>query len=533
MIKSVAFYPEYVKKEEWEKYLLQIKAGNIDAIRFGEFAWGLIEPREGEFYWDLFDEAFEMTERLGIKVILGTPTACPPVWLCENYPEILPVNEVGNKIEFGARQHRCYNSAKYREAVTSVVTELAKRYGKKSNLFAWQIDNEIGAEHKYCYCDSCRRKFQGFLKDKYKTTEDLNRRWMNTFWAQNYTDFSQIPVPKRIEAYLPMRPHPSLQYEFFAFSGKSVVEVINLQARLIREYSDKLVTTNQDDFNYGDNVDWFDAFRELDVVAFDIYSHKMYEIGFYHDMSRSIKNKPFWMLEYGTGFPVAEMMDLATSKGCELVGLFAYNPFPAGQEHGPASMVDMFGREQKSYFTFRDWEEKAAAKPLKKVNYYYDFKSSWAYAATIYRTWETGDVLRNTMLTYKNYAIHTVYKSLFEANIQAEFVEDVDKADASVPLIMPMQLLYDAELEKKLLAFMQKGGKIITTRDLFAKNEDNAYSDRMPELYTKVFGADARYFLEKPYGLYTAEGSFGKGKLILVDVETDENGWKQIIGEQV
>ena len=39
--------------------------------------------------YDFFDEFLDVAEEEQMKVIFGTPTATPPVWLTEKYPEVL------------------------------------------------------------------------------------------------------------------------------------------------------------------------------------------------------------------------------------------------------------------------------------------------------------------------------------------------------------------------------------------------------------------------------------------------------------
>ena len=46
----------------------------------------------------------------GIKVIMGTPT-CTPIWVAQNYPECIVVDENGARAQHGARRHACPNSA--------------------------------------------------------------------------------------------------------------------------------------------------------------------------------------------------------------------------------------------------------------------------------------------------------------------------------------------------------------------------------------------------------------------------------------
>jgi len=526
MLKAVAFYPEYFP-DEMEENIKKIIDGGISTIRFGEFAWGVLEPEEGRFDFSIFDKAFALTEKAGISIILCTPTACPPAWLAQNHPEILPVNGRGQAIRFGARQHRCYNSPAMRGYTEKIVSRLADRYGKAVNLIGWQIDNELAAEHKYCFCPACTEKFHAYLRDRYRTVENLNREWFSTFWAQNYSSFEQIPLPYKIDAYLPMRLHPSLLYEFLRFSSESVVDFASAQADIIRKYSDKPVTTNQDDFYYGDNIDWYELFGKLDIAAFDIYTQRLYEIAFYCDLARSLKGGSFWQLEFPCDSPVlAAVMDNSREAGCGLFGLFKFNPFPAGQEEGTSAMLDIFGNPGRNYPVFRDWTGNGTDRRLKgHASLLYDFTSSWMINSMNCHSWEEGLPHIFSRLVYKDCLIHTVYKCLFDMDYRVGFVTDENAgridSDETAVLIVPMHIAYSYGLSGRLLEFMENGGHILATTDLFMKNLYNAYNREIPDFYRRI-----------GLGNYAAHGQvikFKKGGIRFLDPKTDYQGWKDAI----
>jgi beta-galactosidase len=74
----------------WQRDVeLMVEAG-VNVVRMGEFAWGLYEPEEGQFNFEWMRRAMDLCAKAGIKVVLGTPTAAPPLWLARKHPEILP-----------------------------------------------------------------------------------------------------------------------------------------------------------------------------------------------------------------------------------------------------------------------------------------------------------------------------------------------------------------------------------------------------------------------------------------------------------
>ena len=122
----------------------------------------------------------------------------------------------------------------------------------------------------------------------------------------------------RFASDMDMQHHPSLQLEFARFSSQSIVEFSNLQATLLRKHTKRQITTNTDSFLFGDNVNIVELFRKLDVDGMDIYSENPYEIAFYSDLCRSVKQQLFWMLEFGTGSQNLEIeMELIQRKACD------------------------------------------------------------------------------------------------------------------------------------------------------------------------------------------------------------------------
>ena len=79
MIFGVDYYPEHWNRDEWESQAKLMQKGGFNTVRMGEFAWKLFEKKEGEFDFSFLDDAIEILAEYGIKTILGTPTAAPPI----------------------------------------------------------------------------------------------------------------------------------------------------------------------------------------------------------------------------------------------------------------------------------------------------------------------------------------------------------------------------------------------------------------------------------------------------------------------
>ena len=130
MTAGVCYYPEHWPKELWRSDLERIKAAGLSVIRIGEFCWSIFEPSERVFCFELFDEFMQLCVETGMNVILGTPTATPPAWLTEKYPETLNCNREGTPYRHGCRRHYNYNSPVYQKFCARIVEQMARRYGQ-------------------------------------------------------------------------------------------------------------------------------------------------------------------------------------------------------------------------------------------------------------------------------------------------------------------------------------------------------------------------------------------------------------------
>lgn len=243
------YYPEHWEKERWKTDAEMMVKANIKVIRIGEFAWSLYEPEEGKYEFDWMDEALDFFGKYGIKVVMCTPSATPPKWMIDKYPDILQNDIHGNPKLFGTRKHYCFNSETYREKTKKLNTLIAKRYAKHPAIEAWQVDNELGwSNTTRCYCKSCENRFRNWLKEKYGTIDNLNKTYGTTFWSQIYRSFDELIIPKAGACYDTCHDtqgqNPALLLDYYRFCSDSVIDFTKESVKTIREYSDLPITSN-------------------------------------------------------------------------------------------------------------------------------------------------------------------------------------------------------------------------------------------------------------------------------------------------
>ena len=189
---GTAWYPEQWPESRWDADFALMETAHIGFVRVADFAWSALEPKEGVYDLAWLRRAVRAAERHHIKVVMTTPTAAPPAWLTQRYPETLRTLPDGRLAEHGNRQQADLASAKYRELFKPLVARMADAFGHDPNVIGWQVDNEIGEDS---IGPEIKARFQDWLKARYKTLDALNARWTTAYWSETYQDWRQIPIP--------------------------------------------------------------------------------------------------------------------------------------------------------------------------------------------------------------------------------------------------------------------------------------------------------------------------------------------------
>jgi len=106
---GVCYYPEHWPEQNWPEDAARMVETGISWVRIGEFAWSRLEAKEGEFNWEWLDRAVAVLANSGLKIIMGTPSATPPRWVVDKYPDMLAVDRDGRPRKFGSRRHYCFS----------------------------------------------------------------------------------------------------------------------------------------------------------------------------------------------------------------------------------------------------------------------------------------------------------------------------------------------------------------------------------------------------------------------------------------
>lgn len=286
---GAAYYPETWPEEQVDKDIERMKELNMNVMRMAEFSWSKMEPEEGKYNFSWLHRIIEKLHANGISVILGTPSATPPVWMWEKYPEIARTEELGVKKIHGERRSTSYTNETYRRKSAEIAARMAQEFGNKPGVIGWQTDNEFG--HSPDYSKETEERWHEWLQDKYGSVENLNQLWATDLWSQTYSKFEQIPMPRS-----DIWHHPSLRFEWARFTNDMIVEFQELQLVAIRKHSDLPITH---DTMPGQRVDYEKLMDDVDYMSVNNYhSWEAYDrIVSNYDRMRGYDKGYHWLFE--------------------------------------------------------------------------------------------------------------------------------------------------------------------------------------------------------------------------------------------
>lgn len=411
---GVCYYPEHWPEESWAEDARRMVETGLKWVRIGEFAWSRLEPSEGVFTWEWLDRAVKVLGDAGLRVVIGTPSATPPKWVLDKFPDMLASDENGQPRKFGSRRHYCFAHLGYRKEAARMAAAMAARYGNNPHVAAWQVDNEYGChETTVSFSDAARLGFRDWLGQKYQSTDALNRAWGNVFWSMEYSNFDEVDLPNLTVT----EANPSHWLDFRRFASDQVVAFNRAQVDAMRPFTDAPLI-----HNYMGRVTDFDHFEvgdDLEIASWDSYpmgflEHVLQEEddtwkakysrqgdpdfqALHHDLYRAVGNGRWWVMEQQPGpvnwapynpIPHDGMVKLwsmeAIAHGAEVVSYFRWRQAPFAQEQLHAGLLRPDSENAQGQLEAREVYEElqslgALEQTTAEVAIVFDYESQWAW----------------------------------------------------------------------------------------------------------------------------------------------------------
>jgi beta-galactosidase len=524
MIFGVDYYPEQWAKKDWDEDLEIMKEMGLSSVRLAEFAWGLIEPKEGKFDFSLFDAVLAKVQKAGMTAILGTPTATFPPWLFKKYPEIAQVSKDGIVRIIGTRRQASFSSVAFRKASERVVTAMAKHYANHPAVIGWQIDNEPGHEGSDLdYSVSSLNNFRIWLKNKYKSLKSLNERWGNVFWGVIYSDWSEIPLPG---AHVASNFNPAMIQDFYRFQSDELISYIKLQANIIHKYCKNIpITTNLYPSPFLPVTDMYEMFQSLDYASWDNYpvwgnQKEPYPHPFVSatlQYVRGLKNQAFTVMEQFSGVQghdtlgylpppgqIGLWLTQAVVNGADQIYFFRYRTARFGQEQLCYGILDHGKKKTHKFFELKETIQKiqSFANDVKDVAYeapvalLHDIENSRNYKHQPLSDGLKFDPAPFARLGY-DIEIATWFAGTNILNVNTHSLPihaDVDWSIYKV-ISLPLYTMFDDQIVNKLVKYVENGGTLIIGYRAGIKDTDHwMVEEPVPGRFLTLAGVEVKQF---------------------------------------
>ena len=580
------YNPEQWPEETWEEDMRLLKLAHIDIVTLNVFSWAILQSDDDVYHFEKLDKIMALVKKHGMKVCLATSTGAHPAWMARKHPDILRVEANGMKRKFGSRHNSCPNSPTYRKYAAALASRLADRYKDYDNIVAWHISNEYGGE---CYCENCEKKFREWLKEKYKTIEEVNRVWDTAFWGHTFYDFEDIVAPSHLSEHWSsdQSTFQGISLDYRRFNSESILNADRLEYDAVHRITPDIpITTNL--MGTYQPLDYQMWARYMDFVSWDNYPANdtpISGVALRHDLMRGLKQgKPFALMEQTpsvTNWLPYNMLKRpgvmrlwsyqAVAHGADTVMFFQMKRSIGACEKYHGAVIDHAGHENTRVFR----EVAALGAELERLGSQTLGARSDAKTAIVF-DWDNwwGISYSAGPSIYLDYCkeAERYYKALFDLHIPVDMIGVEDDLSAYDLVIAPVLYMVKTGYDEKLRAYVKNGGRFLTTffsgyvdehdlvtvggypgklRDILGiwVEEEDALPEDMQNAFhyngkthpasmlcdlLHTEGAEALAFYEKDFyaGMpVLTKNAFGKGFGYYVATQSDDAFYREYLGE--
>ena len=511
------FTPE---KDQWEKDMESMKKLGFNTIR-AWMVWNSIEKSEGNVDHRYIEDFLTLANQYDLEVGLLFHMHAAPAWAVQKFSKYFYMTEDNLPFEPAVRANTpsggwpglCYDNEEVREMerrfITSVISESKKHknvafYEPMNEPHQW-VDYTKSPSGIFCYCPASVRKFQAWLKNKYKDVATLNDAW-----GHFYNSFEEVRPPRWTSSY-------SDYIDFRQFTIDNVVEEITYRSNIIRQEDTKPVIAHA----WGGGCvtcpqlggmafdDWKNAqvFDKWGYSAFPKTAKDCAVLGMGCDATRCAANgKEYWQSELTAGvtgniFHQLGRVDNDTfdkftlesiRHGAQGLLYWQYRKERIGSEFGGFSMADFDGGPTPL-------TERAGALGKMLAENGHIFKEGKMAEAEVGIVFSMRSYLADWSATGKKnnkFAIDCLsgyYTMFWEENmpvdiIHESFVNDLSKYRL---IILPSATALAPDFVEKLKVYVENGGTVISEQMFGIFDPTFKLSYKVPGYgFDKIFGAN-------------------------------------------
>ena len=520
---GAAYYHEYMPYDRLDKDIALMKEAGLNVVRMGESTWSLWEPADGRFEYAWMDRVVDAMGKVGIKVIMGTPTYSIPTWLYHQHPEVLARPLGGARTFYGMRQNMDTDSPVYRFYCERVIRNMVEHYKDNPTVIGWQLDNETSS-----YGASNRDVFLGFLnhlRDKFGDTASMNKAWFLNYWGEDVNAWEDLPTRDSAQS-------TGYKLEWSRWSQMRVTDFLAWQAALVRQYRrpGQFVTTDFAGALHADVNEQAIA-NVLDIPAINVYHGTQDHFdgtaqSLNEDFARSLKGSNFLITETNAQttdwtsafqYPpydgqLREDVYTHLANGANMVEYWHWASIPANQETYWKGVLSHDLEPNRAYA-----EVSRTAHELENIGpHLVDLKISNPVAIL----WSRDSLNAIEFMPFAesgrhwgsspseaNYVslVHQIHKALYDLNVGVDFVfpETADFSRYKL-LLVPALYIADDALLNRIADYVKNGGHVVMTFKSGFCNENSAVRwVRAPGPLREAAGFSYQEFsnLEQPLAL--------------------------------
>ncbi len=220
-------------RTDWERDYKRAVADGHRTFRHW-FTWNAISRGPGEFEWEPYDEQLDLAAKYGIRTVIAEFIQDAPEWLYRDHPEArwVTIDGVPRSSEYhracatGGLRSMCLDHPVVEQHAEEFLRALATRYKDHPGLYGYDLFNEYSLHRTSfrCYSDATRDRFVEWLKEKYRSIDELRETW----FRYSLRSWDDIEIPRQEESY------PDF-YDFLDFTNDNAERSLQWRKRIVEE----------------------------------------------------------------------------------------------------------------------------------------------------------------------------------------------------------------------------------------------------------------------------------------------------------